>query len=235
MSGIALGPPVTLLLVIGAGIALVRLIGGRRRKPGLVIAAVLLLLLVTGLSLFFARAASSRAVAERSRAVAMRQAALEHEAMQQEARARADSHGRDQGLPDDEDSEDEDEAAAEYDTGPSASTVEQLQRTSNEAVAKLTDEIKSARDELVTSVQVTPHPPKPPKQPISIKINTIRPKIADRSPQAQIVTGILLAGVVLAGYFFLNANTRGHYTWRLRVGSTLVFAASLATVLLMCR
>ncbi|MCZ6815176.1 MAG: hypothetical protein O7F76_00595 [Planctomycetota bacterium] len=34
-----------------------------------------------------------------------------------------------------------------------------------------------------------------------------------------------LAGLLVIAYLFLDANTRGHYTWPLRVGSAIAFAA----------
>lgn len=35
----------------------------------------------------------------------------------------------------------------------------------------------------------------------------------------------LLAGLLAIAYLFLDANTRGHYTWPLRVGTAIAFAA----------
>ena len=39
------------------------------------------------------------------------------------------------------------------------------------------------------------------------------------------LSAALLAGLLVIAYLFLDANTRGHYTWPLRVGSAIAFAA----------
>ena len=113
--------------------------------------------------------------------------------------------------------------------------VEEAHEKTDEIVGALNSNIESTIEATVggRSVHVqtnrVPKPPRPPQH----NTRGIRSGFSDRSrPQAQILTGIMLAGVVLAGYFFLNANTRGHYTWRLRIGSTLVFIASLVFILL---
>ena len=39
------------------------------------------------------------------------------------------------------------------------------------------------------------------------------------------LSAAVLAGLLAIAYLFLDANTRGHYTWPLRVGSAIAFAA----------
>lgn len=47
----------------------------------------------------------------------------------------------------------------------------------------------------------------------------------DRVSWSTLVSAAVLAGLLAIAYLFLDANTRGHYTWPLRAGTAIVFAA----------
>jgi len=236
MVGIAPGPLLVLLGFVIGGLLLMTLFGGRRRGRGgkLVATGLMLLLLVAGLSLFFVRVSQSRARAEYEHAVAMRDQATHQEMLLRQrltgvsAMSDAPEFECETGVDDEEDAT----TSHEYGESLAHSTVVDLNRKVQAEVDSLNGEINATADRGTRHVEVKTHRPIRPIAPIKVDTSGRRTGIPDRSPRAQLVTAILLAGVVLAGYFFLNANTRGHYTWRLRVGSTLVFAASLAVILL---
>lgn len=229
MAGIAMGPLVLGLLLIGAFV-LATFAGGRRRRRGrMIFAALFLLLAMLGTTLFFARATRTRAVAERERAVAMRDAALFKEQslgiLKTEAPDATSSN-----VPYESDDEASDEA---LDPESIAAVVDDVNNAVNDEVNTVNSETKATSHALLNSEKPQTRqvlPPKPPRPPgvTRVEYQYSSSRQLDQSPRTQVLTGILLAGVVLAGYFFLNANTRGHFTWSLRIGSTLVFLFSLA-------
>lgn len=231
---IAMGPLLVLALVIGAGLLMVMLSGGqRRRRSGLVVAAVIILLLaVLGSSLFLVRTTQTRAMAEHERAVAMREAALQRE-MHLRKSIEAAGYGASISVsPAESGDGDHEDIVDDWDPQYSASAVDGINsRTGSDGDAD-TSKIQAASEVVIgnSKTQVRQvFPPTPPQAP-HVEYHYVRPESADRTTRTQILTGILLAGVVLAGYFFLNANTRGHYTWQLRIGSTLVFVASVVVI-----
>lgn len=236
MNGIAPGPLLVLLVVVVGSALLMALIGGRRRGRGGRLAAtgLMLLLLVAGLSLFFLRVTQSRAKAEYENAVAMRDHAIHQEILHRQGLTgiRKTDGASDvncaTGSGDEHDAADPDESGASL----AHAAVLDLDNEVRGVVDSLESEIKATAHVGARQVEVRTHRPGRSVSPVTVNTRAKRSGFPDRSPRAQLVTAILMAGVVLAGYFFLNANTRGHYTWRLRIGSTLVFAASLAVILL---
>ena len=236
MNGIAPGPLLVLLIIAVGGVILIGLIGRRqRRNGGAIIASLLLLmLLVAGFSLFFVRMTHTRAVAEYENAVAMRDQARHQQTTLRQAMATSGARPEaldaecESGTEDDE----ENYGYAEADGVDIEATVAELDSKVRNEVDALDNEIRATSGGGVVHVEV--NTPRPVRPTIPVRVDTRRGKFnfPDRSTPTQLLTAILLAGVVLAGYFFLNANTRGHYTWRLRIGSTLVFAASLAVIVL---
>lgn len=236
MNGIAPGPLLILLgLVIGV-VLLIALVSSRRKRKGgrIVAAGLLMLLLVAGVSLLFMRISHSRAMAEYDRAVAMREQAMRQEEIARQSWTAASARLNTPHVESKTESEDETEdlASEAFDANLMKSTVDDLNRKVQEEVDSLNAEIRANAGASGRRIEVKTHRPDRPVDPIQVESRSRRTGLPDRSVSAQIVMAILLAGVVLAGYFFLNANTRGHYTWRLRIGSTLVFAASLAIILL---
>lgn len=239
MNGMAIGPMLVLALILG-GLFLLVLSASRkgRRRGRIVAAAVLMLLMVLGTSLFLTRVSTTRARAERDYAEAMRQQAIAEEIRLRNMMAGLD--GGHPGLPqaaqfdtDASGSEDpEEDSTFESETETAESMAEKLNNTLDVQV----DEINSTTGTTVNGVRkttrvelVSPVPPVPPAAPRNKKP---RIEFPYRTTRDQVITAIMLAGVVLAGYFFLNANTRGHFTWPLRIGSTVVFIASLTVILI---
>ncbi len=233
-SGIAMSRLMVLIAGVGVLVLVLRLIFGRRRRRGGIVAGAMILLVgLAFFGVFVPRSAYSRARAEQARAQAERERALQ-EARLRQRQARNAGEPLLPGQKESSDADDEDEPSDATDSERENAAAEELQDRVNDAVDGIQEKVESMTEATVELGGVhikTYHPPTPPGPPLIQKTRT-QTGLPDRSPRAQIGAGILLAGVVLAGYFFLNANTRGHYTWQLRIGSTLVFIASLVIILL---
>ena len=233
MSTFAISPIVVLVL---AGLAALLIVGAvqliRRRRSGLFIFMCTLSLMILGaFALLMPLSMHSQATAMREEAEAERArmhaenarlAALGYESTQPGAGGRVHSHVIVEGeLPAGEhvtveaDANDEyaPEVSATY--GESVATIPSVEQTSREV------RVETSRSRS-RSKGVAPRPSR----------GMPRGLVPGRS---EVLSGILLGGLVLAAYFFLNANTRGHYTWGLRIGSTVVFIASMVVVLLVGR
>jgi len=229
MTGFAFAP-IGLLILIGAAVLLVVCIVqlARGRRGGRLFAACMVLVLMMGAfmmlipaSMHSSASAQARLMHERAQ-LAAEEARLS--ALNSQLALTSGGHSTQPfpapvapTVPDGAYDPDELDPADEYDTET---------HVQSQATAVITDGRGSVHVESAGPARQTT---------VSINRTTYGSRGRSHSTESQIVSSVLLAGLFFAGYYFLNANTRGHYTWQLRVGSTVVFVAALVVIFVVGR